>query len=179
MDVLQHVIGDRYLWVRSSRSKVAHQRQHLSVQKTTEELVSLSDPLGESNKSCQTVSYGPTPNRCCAEESGKEPHELHSKINCKIVCISGCQVEMGLCGWLCCCVWVNPVGRFPGHQHAEKWRLATSLWWDCYNPIQQWVSLECHFKISKKRILQFGGWVKHTLLCFEMLGEENVCIHYN
>ena len=65
------------------------------------ELVSLSDRLGERNKSYQTVSYGPTLNRCCAGGSGKEPHELHSKINCaklyvflavkwKWVCMVGC-----------------------------------------------------------------------------------------
>jgi hypothetical protein len=36
----------------------------------------------ESNKNCQTMSYGPTLNRCYAEDSGKELHELCSKIKC-------------------------------------------------------------------------------------------------
>lgn len=48
------------------------------------------------------MSYGPAPNRRCAEESGKEPCELHSKINCvklqisvkwKQLCVAGPAVS--------------------------------------------------------------------------------------
>lgn len=53
-----------------------------------EKLTSLRHSFWESNTNCQTMSYGPVSNRCCAEGSGKEPHELHPKINCEILCIS-------------------------------------------------------------------------------------------
>lgn len=121
MNVLQNIISDRYL---------CHIIQIQQFQGLTSEaaLICLKDDreVGivkrvslESKNNCQTMSYGPALNRCCAEGFGKELHELCSKINCAIVCISGWQVEMGLYGWSACCVWVSPAGRFLSRQCAE------------------------------------------------------------
>lgn len=55
------------------------------------------------------MSYGPASSRCCAEGSGKEPHELHSKINCvKFYVFLTVKWE-----WVC---MVGPAAVFEGTQ---------------------------------------------------------------
>lgn len=94
-------------------------KQHLSVQNTTEELISLRQPLGKAIKTVRLCHMDQLRTDAVLRDLGKNPMNYILKLtvrNCMCFWLSSGNGFVRLVLLLCLS---EPVGRFLSHQHAE------------------------------------------------------------